>query len=395
MKVTIIVGGRWHTFDFALLLLKGGHLPRLVTNYPRYKTRRWGLPDEHVISLPMSMLLEQSVRRTLGERGFARIQGLVHRIFARQAARYVDGSDIAHGLSGFSLPAIKRAAGQGIPFVVERLSAHILTQSELMTDEADRMGFKLPHTHPDVIQMELAEYETATAISIPSRFVEETFTARGIARSKLYRNTLGVDLAAFSPETSAPRDFRVLYVGSKSLRKGVHYLREGFLQASLPGAQLRLVGGDLPETPLLLGPPHPQIMSIGHMPQARLVDEYRQAAVFVIASIEEGLAMVQAQAMACGLPLICTTNTGGEDLLVATHDGPPPQTNDGIREYAAGFVVPIRSPDAIALCLHRLYVDAALLRAKSVAALNIRHRKLDWQAYTSRGIALYERLLAP
>ena len=38
--------------------------------------------------------------------------------------------------------------------------------------------------------------------------------------------------------------------------------------------------------------------------------------------------MVQAQAMACGLPLICTTNTGGEDLI-----------SDG----KEGFVIPARN----------------------------------------------------
>jgi glycosyltransferase involved in cell wall biosynthesis len=45
-------------------------------------------------------------------------------------------------------------------------------------------------------------------------------------------------------------------------------------------------------------------------------------------SIQEGLAMVQAEAMACSLPLICTRNTGGEELIengkqgfiIDTHD---------------------------------------------------------------------------
>ena len=39
-----------------------------------------------------------------------------------------------------------------------------------------------------------------------------------------------------------------------------------------------------------------------------------------MSSIEEGMAMVQMQALACGLPLICTTNTGGEDLLRLSGD---------------------------------------------------------------------------
>ena len=61
--------------------------------------------------------------------------------------------------------------------------------------------------------------------------------------------------------------------------------------------------------------------------------------VLVLPSVEEGLALVQAQAMACGCPLISSTNTGGEDLF-----------SDGVE----GFLVPIRSPEAIAERLQQL-----------------------------------------
>ena len=54
---------------------------------------------------------------------------------------------------------------------------------------------------------------------------------------------------------------------------------------------------------------------MGHLPPDALVEHYQQSHCFVMSSIEEGMAMVQMQALACGLPLICTTNTGGEDLL--------------------------------------------------------------------------------
>ena len=58
-----------------------------------------------------------------------------------------------------------------------------------------------------------------------------------------------------------------------------------------------------------------------------------QADVFVLPTLDEGFAAVQLQAMACGLPLLTTTNSGGEDVL---------------REGREGFVVPIRNPEALA-----------------------------------------------
>ena len=49
--------------------------------------------------------------------------------------------------------------------------------------------------------------------------------------------------------------------------------------------------------------------------QEKLKYFYNAADLFVLCSIEEGLAVVQAQAMACGLPVIYTTNTGGSEIV--------------------------------------------------------------------------------
>ena len=53
----------------------------------------------------------------------------------------------------------------------------------------------------------------------------------------------------------------------------------------------------------------------------------------VLPSIVEGRALVQQEALSCGLPIIVTPNTGGEDL---------------VEEAITGHLVPIRSPEKIA-----------------------------------------------
>ena len=55
--------------------------------------------------------------------------------------------------------------------------------------------------------------------------------------------------------------------------------------------------------------------------------------VLVLPSIVEGRALVQQEALACGLPLIVTQNAGGEDL---------------IEKKRTGFLVSIRKPEEIA-----------------------------------------------
>ncbi|HWP37037.1 MAG TPA: glycosyltransferase family 4 protein [Gemmatimonadales bacterium] len=102
--------------------------------------------------------------------------------------------------------------------------------------------------------------------------------------------------------------------------------------------------------------------SLGIKAWSELPRYFSQASFFVIASIQEGLALVQAQAMASRLPVIATTNTGATDLFT-----------DGVE----CFIVPIRDPAAIRekvlyLCEHPEAREemgrAALRRVASLGA---------------------------
>jgi glycosyltransferase involved in cell wall biosynthesis len=101
-------------------------------------------------------------------------------------------------------------------------------------------------------------------------------------------------------------------------------------------------------------------------PRAELRKYYNQASVFVIASIEEGLALVMAQAMACGLPIIATDNTGAADLF-----------DDGVE----GFIVPIKSAQAIREKIELLRGDREQLERMSSAALNRVQLMRGWDSY--------------
>jgi glycosyltransferase involved in cell wall biosynthesis len=102
--------------------------------------------------------------------------------------------------------------------------------------------------------------------------------------------------------------------------------------------------------------------------------------VLALPSIEEGLALVQAQAMACGCPVVCSTNTGGEDLFT-----------DGVE----GFIVPIRDPIALAARLQRLADDPDLQRSMREAALGRVRSIGGWKEYGDRWENLLKTLLIP
>ena len=397
MKITIVVGGRWHAFDLARELHNAGHLHRLITNYPSWFVRRWGIPQQKVVSLPLTFFVVKAIYKVGGETLMMRCQWIVHRWFANRAAKYLEGSELIHGWSQWSEPSLQWAHQNAVPTVLERSSAHILEQSKLLRNEYSRLGLNWTETHPKIEAMELREYELSTSIAIPSLFVERSFLSRNFSSHKLFKNSLGVNLRKFSapqggPEPPTQNDFRIIYAGSLSVRKGIPDLLEGFAEAKLPKATLTLVGGATPELEPILSKQPDNVKQIGHRPQHELKQHYGRSHCFVMASVEEGMAMVQMQAMACGLPLICTTNTGGEDLLrLGGSDGK--SCSNGIQQFPSGFLVPIHSPKAIAYCLKRLVNEPEIWRSMRQAALDIANQKLDWSAYGQRAISHYRKLL--
>lgn len=391
MKVSIVVGGRWHAFDLARELQTAGVLHRLITTYPKFKTRQWGIADENVVSLPLKLLLEKTMYRLGGESLTMRCQALLHHLFSAVAVRHLEGSTLIHGWAGFSEPSLIWAKEREIPFVLERSSAHMKVQCQLLNEEYRHLNLPWRPTHPQIVDQELREYELTDRIAIPSLFVKRSFLAQGFSEDRLIHNPFGADLKNFSPGDRADNIFRVIYAGSLSVRKGIGYLVQGFLQANIPKSELWLVGGRTRETVLLLEGADERVKTPGHVPQKELVNYYRNSSVFVMPSIEEGLAMVQTQALACGLPLVCTTNTGGEDLLRMSN-AEPVKREGNIQEFPAGYLIPVRDSGALATCLIMLAQDQHLQKLKHDAALNLRSSSLNWKSYGQRAITSYRML---
>ena len=104
------------------------------------------------------------------------------------------------------------------------------------------------------------------------------------------------------------------------------------------------------------------------LPHGRLAERLREADVFVLPSLEEGLARTACEAMACGLQVVLTPNTGANDFVQA-----------GVN----GEVVPIREPvataEAILKCFERQLAD----QHPGVTEI---HEKLSFESFEKRFI---------
>jgi glycosyltransferase involved in cell wall biosynthesis len=214
--------------------------------------------------------------------------------------------DVFIGMSGLILEAAAHARRKfGARIYLERGSRHILSQDRILREIP---GAERPNAF--AIARELAGYRLADRIAIASSHVSASFIEEDAAlSSKLFVNPYGVDLDLFPLRKDLPQGPpTVLFVGGWTRRKGVDILAAAVER--LHGVKLMHVGG----IGDIAFPKHDRFVHFDSVPQWQLQHFYAQAHVFALASREEGLALVQLQALASGLPLVCTDRTGGADL---------------------------------------------------------------------------------
>lgn len=384
MNVMVCCSSKFHSFYLAEQLYKRGHLLRLMTSWydPKGNAQSVKIPKPKVSDNYIGASQIYLSRKIPFFKSYIQKRFLAHKYFGHWCASHLKRQEncdlvVTWGLS--ALPVIRTAKHKGIISIVERGSAHVNVQKALLEQEYQSFGIKPPATFTtERMERELTEYDEANYIEVPSKFVKKTFVKNGIPASKLIRVPYGVDLQEFLQIPKQDKVFRIVYAGSMSLRKGVHYLLQAFAELKLPNAELLLIGRITDEIKPFFKKYEGLFKWIVFKAQNELNKYYCQGSVFIIASIEEGMAMVQAQAMACGLPLICTTNTGGEDL---------------IENGKEGFVIPIRDVEALKEKILFLYENPEICQQMGLAAGKKVQQQFTWDHYGKKIVQEYERIL--
>jgi glycosyltransferase involved in cell wall biosynthesis len=152
--------------------------------------------------------------------------------------------------------------------------------------------------------------------------------------------------------TTPPGKLRVLFAGSLGQRKGLSYLLRA-LDSLGDKVELTLLGRKTADNCAPLEAAIRKHRWIPTLPHGDLLREMQRHDVLVLPSLFEGFGLVILEAMAQGLVVIATPNTAAPDIL-----------DDGVD----GFVVPIRSSEAIAEKLQQLAGDHVRLREMKIAA---------------------------
>lgn len=122
----------------------------------------------------------------------------------------------------------------------------------------------------------------------------------------------GIDIDFFAPDPGAQpsdpnRTLQLLFVGKPSFRKGFDLVHD--IVAKLDDRVALTCVGDPPDA----GLPKPKAVYTGRINDTDLRDLYRRSDLLLFPSRLEGFGYVAAEALACGLPVVCTKGTAVEE----------------------------------------------------------------------------------
>ena len=268
--------------------------------------------------------------------------------------------------------SFRQAKRCGITTIYEKDSSYWKWANRLFAEEAERnphLAGLLCSLDDSRAHLEWKEEELQLAdhIVVPSEHVRHSL--RGVvAEEKIL--VLGFGAPGIRPRTKfnvdASRPLKVLFVGHLGQHKGIGYLLDAMDMLGSQ-AELTLVGGRLR--------PNARVDEAcrrwrwhGTMPHNQVLDLMQESDVLVLPSLSDAFGLVVTEALACGLPVIVTPNTGASEM---------------IRDGREGFIVPVCRADAIAARLETLHRNREMLVEMSLRAQRTA-AEMSWENYRDR-----------
>ncbi|KAF3889673.1 MULTISPECIES: glycosyltransferase family 4 protein [Nostocales] len=341
LKIAIVVHGRFHAFDLARELINQGHDVTLYTNYPKRIVEKFGISQKCVMSFLLHGLLSRVIYKVHNAIGTPDFEACIHSNFSRWAAHKIvqRDYDVVHVFSGVAEEIFQALSHKRVLKTLVRGSAHIRTQFNLLSEEEKRVGTKINKPSNWMIDREEREYQLADIIICLSTFAKQSFLEQNVEADKLKVLPLGAQLEKFRPSEQviearyqrilSGKCLNVLMVSNFSFQKGIYDLVNIACNTNY-FISLKFIGFITNEAINFKKNISNSIQFISKQAQFDLPMFYADADVFIFPTIQDGYAMVLAQAQASGLPILTTTNCSSLDIIV---------------EGQTGWVLPIRSPE--------------------------------------------------
>lgn len=213
-----------------------------------------------------------------------------------------------------------------------------------------------------------SEIRDADYFLVASDFVTDSLLFCGAKREQIYKIPYGANTSSKLKihEVQEDEPLKIQFVGQTNARKGMPLLLDCISALPTDKYLLTITGGINERSPYIIKHRNDaNIRFTGFVNHDQLQHLYENAHIFILPSIAEGMAMVGIEAMSCGLPIICTYNSGLTDLVI---------------EGETGFVIPSNDPTALKNKLewfanHKSHIKRMGERAREIA------QKYTWENY--------------
>lgn len=309
--------------------------------FSKFKNRRsYNIPDSKIKRswypevLRLLLRGDQTAVRQMTDFSYACLDANTSRKISIHSSKFI------HSYEDCASNTFNRAKELGIQCSYELPIAYWATGRRILAEEAERYPeweptLETTRESEEKLQLKEEELKLADRITCPSQFVLDSLPQEIREGKRCQISPFGSPASFrtdYPPHSKKSRKFKILFVGSMSQRKGLADLF----------STMKLLKNEPVELSVLGQPSMPkefyrkQYSDFEYFPPCSN-DKVRDVMSFhdalVLPSLIEGRALVQQEALSCGLPIIVTANAGGEDLI-----------DDG----ETGYIVPIRSPQHIA-----------------------------------------------
>ena len=303
--------------------------------------------------------------------------------FGWNSSLYIKNYDIFHVRSGAGCGgAIEKAKKLGIKVIVDHSIAHPSFFDEHVNSEFHKYNQKsFISASGKFWKMTMHDCRLSDIILVNSHFVKQTFVNYGFDEKKIKVVYLGVreDFYQLKKDYSKHETLRILFTGSFEIRKGAEYVLKAIqmLDKIQFPYELTVVGSNIGASDLLKKFPVKNLNLVGHVPQDELSNYLSTVDIYLFPSLGEGCAVSAMEAMAAGLPVIATAESG---LPIIDHE-------DGIQ-------IPFKNHKAIVDAIIELNDNEELRKKMGKNAAKKIAENYNWDIYAEELKGIYNSLLS-
>lgn len=363
-KIIVAHPGKQHSYRMATAIKKSGCLFRYITTVYNKKKKSF------LMSLANKVLRNDNKKRALNRQckyledddvlQFCEFRGFIETFLARynrklyakyrqktadkfgkKVAKYAIKNNvdavICYDTNSTACFEILKKHAPNIVRILECSAASApfvknLYEKELFLSKNNSLKFEnLAFWNKKTIEDRQEEINLSNYFFVASNFVKRSLIYSGTDESKIKVIPYGANVHSDSVKNSVHKPLKFIFVGNVNYNKGIPYLLRAI--SELQDCTLTIVGA-YDKNAEYIKPyiDNPKVTFVGSVIFDKVRYYYENADVFVIDSFAEGMAQVGIEAMACGLPIICSENSGVNDIVI-----------DGV----SGFVIPCGDLDAL------------------------------------------------